>query len=337
MFSRGTKTDNGKNAAYGRSVQLASHCQHEIGGEQPVDPHIEHSAGSALISQIIGSADAVGFDNSLVGFPYALSPHRNPAYNHASKQHGQHDSKYLIVPCGPDKPGFYLHPKGFKHRHDDRGYDAGGKSHIVQGVSFVGKMHMGGKGRKHKAYNQPHGQGNGHPHHHRQVAHLHHLGNDWRQAGAVQANVNIPAHGCLVVPGVQVHTGQNGPYVKQVLAEQREPEHQAAGCDGVAVHVHAHEVDNANAHKCQGAGIDEGSPHAAHNKIIRYQEIRFFYQAHDSRADFLDWLQKQPNDHKINREQRQQKKLLLPGQGFQFMELLQMFHKYLPIHILFLS
>ena len=198
-------------------------------------------------------------------------------------------------------------------------------------------MHMSGKRRQHKAYNQPHGQGYGHPHHHRQVAHLHHLGDDGRKAGAVKANINIPAHGRLVVPGVQVHSGQNSPDVKQVFAKQRETEHQTAGSDGVAVHVHTHEVDDTNTHKSQCTGVDEGRPHTAHNKIIRNQKIRLFYQTHDSRTDFLDWLQKQPNDHKINRKQRQQKKLLLPGQGFQFMKMFQMFHKYLPINILFLS
>ena len=81
-------------------------------------------------------------------------------------------------------------------------------------------MHMGGKGRQNKAYNQPHGQSYSQPHHQRQVAHLHHLGDDWRKTGSVQADVDVPAHGRLVVPGVQVHSGQNGPDVKQIFAKQ---------------------------------------------------------------------------------------------------------------------
>ena len=105
----------------------------------------------------------------------------------------------------------------------------------------------------------------------------------------------------------------------------------------MAVHIHTHKVDDTNAHKRQCAGVDKGRPHTAHNEIIRNQKIGLFYQTHDSRTYFLDWLQKQPNDHKINRKQGQKKKLLFPCQGFQFMKMFQMFHKYLPISILFLS
>lgn len=44
------------------------------------------------------------------------------------------------------------------------------------------------------------------------------------------------------------------------FAKQRETEHQTAGSDGVAVHIHTHEVDDANTHKSQCTGVDEGPP-----------------------------------------------------------------------------
>ena len=102
-----------KLAADGGSVQLTSHCQHEIGGEQSIDSHIEHGAGAAFISQIIRSADSIGFDDSFVRFPDTSAPHRNPKDDHSAKQYRQHDTKNLIVSRGPDEPGFYLHSKGF--------------------------------------------------------------------------------------------------------------------------------------------------------------------------------------------------------------------------------
>ena len=113
MFSRGPKAHNGEDSADGRSVQFTSHCQYKIGGKQSIDSHVEHSAGTAFISQIICSADSIGFDNSSVRFPDTSAPHRNPKYNHSAKQYGQHDSKDLIVSRGPNEPGFYLHSKGF--------------------------------------------------------------------------------------------------------------------------------------------------------------------------------------------------------------------------------
>lgn len=72
---------------------------------------------------------------------------------------------------------------------------------------------------------------------------IHDLRDDRGQAGAVKTDVNVAGHVFLVVVGVEVYTEQDRPDIQKILSKQGKPEHQAAGCDRMSVHLHIEEID----------------------------------------------------------------------------------------------
>ena len=106
-----------------------------------------------------------------------------------------------------------------------------------------------------------------------------------------------------MVLGIQVYACKNCPDIQEILSKQGKTEHQAAGSDCMAIHIHAHKVDDPDAHQGQHACVNQSSPNAANNKIIRYQEIRFPDDIHNSWDNFLQRLDHQTYDNKISRNQ----------------------------------
>ena len=75
---------------------------------------------------------------------------------------------------------------------------------------------------------------------------------------------------------VQKTPETNGPDIKQIFAEQGEPEHQAAGGDGMAVHFQAQPVKDQDAEQGEKAGIGKGRPYPSDEEVVGDQEIRLF-------------------------------------------------------------
>ena len=50
----------------------------------------------------------------------------------------------------PDQAGLDGDSKGIRQRHHHRGNDSAGKSHIIEGISFMNIVYMGREGRQHQ-------------------------------------------------------------------------------------------------------------------------------------------------------------------------------------------
>ena len=61
VLSSGAEAHNSKDTADGGAVQLSAHSQHEAGGKNSVDAHIQHDRGMAMLLQIIRPGDAAAF------------------------------------------------------------------------------------------------------------------------------------------------------------------------------------------------------------------------------------------------------------------------------------
>lgn len=120
-----------------------AHRQGKIGCKQAINPHIKNSGGPALIPEIIGSSDPVGFKYPFIGFEQPFPPDSNTEYNHAAKEDGQKDPEHRVMARGPYEPGFHLNAKGLNQRYDDSGNDSRRKPHIIEGIPLVRIVDMG--------------------------------------------------------------------------------------------------------------------------------------------------------------------------------------------------
>ena len=81
----------------------------------------------------------------------------------------------------------------------------------------------------------------------------------------------------LMVFGIQIYSQKDRPYIHQILSKQGKTEHQTAGCDRMAIHLHSQEIDGSDGGQGKKARVDERRSDPPDEEIIGDQEIRLFY------------------------------------------------------------
>lgn len=144
MFSCGRKANDRKDSADCRSVQFTSDSENKDCGKETVDGHVEDRCRSPVVPEIIGSADSGAGQDIPVGRADLLPSKEKRREDHDSKEAAEDSKEQLVVAFRPDQAGLSGDAEGLQHGDHDGGDDPGGKTYIIEGVSFVGIMNMGG-------------------------------------------------------------------------------------------------------------------------------------------------------------------------------------------------
>jgi len=129
-----------------------------------------------------------------------------------------------------------------------------------------------------------------------------------------------------VVAGVEVYAQQNCPDIQQIFSKQRKSKHQAAGGDGMSIHLLAEIIDNSNADQRQNPRVDQRGSDAAHQKVVRNQKVRLPENVDDAGNDLAHRLNHQSGHDKIDGNQSQQGKPGISGKGLMCSNRLQNVH-----------
>ena len=144
MFSGGGKANDRKDSADRRSVQFPPDSENKDRGKEAVDGHIEDCCRAPVIPEIIGSTDSGAGQDIPVGRADLLPSKEKRREDHDSKEAAEDSKEQLVVAFRPDQAGLSGDAEGLQHGDHDGGDDPGGKTYVIQGVTFVGIMNMGG-------------------------------------------------------------------------------------------------------------------------------------------------------------------------------------------------
>ena len=178
----------------------------------------------------------------------------------------------------------------------------------------MGVVHMGGQRGQHKSDHDPHSHGGNQPQPERQLHNLQNLCDNGRQAGAVNAHIDISGERSAVIGCIETDTRENRPDIYDVLAEQRKAQHQKAGRDGMSAEVHSQGIDSRDAQQAQNPGVDQGRPDSPDDKIVGDEKIRFPDNIGQPLKNLCRRLNQQPHHNKIKRHQCQKSEPLRSGQ-----------------------
>ena len=144
-------------------------------------------------------------------------------------------------------------PHGAHNGYQDHGQQAAGETHVVEVHAVLDFVCIGGEGRQHKADEQSHGDT---PPQVAEAVVQRHITHHRGQGCGQQGHGDILAERLPPRLGVQEGTGDDGPDVDNVLAEQGKASHQAQLHQCEAVGRLLAQVEQQQAHQRHQGGVD---------------------------------------------------------------------------------